>query len=145
MYLYIYIYRLHSQTEVTSRGQNYLSIAKGSQLLLLEVHRTACRTLPGWRLLGQQGEAVGWGWGSHDVLGDSRKTLLMRTTPWHKPTIWAWFIPPSHAYFRNGLLLAFQHDTMFIFTKDVIDRQNYCNTDLVFASPWPFRGCTKPS
>ena len=25
------------------------------------------------------------------------------------------------------------------------NRQNYCNTNLVFDAPWPFRGCIKPS
>ena len=27
----------------------------------------------------------------------------------------------------------------------MINRQNYCNTNLVFDAPWPFRGCIKPS
>ena len=25
------------------------------------------------------------------------------------------------------------------------DQQNHCNTNLVFDSPWPFRGFTEPS
>ena len=30
-------------------------------------------------------------------------------------------------------------------SMDVSNRQIYGNTNFVFASPWPFRGCKKPS
>ena len=48
--------------------------------------------------------------------------------------LWCWFSGPLFLSYAPGVCI-----------KYMSNRQNYCNTNLVFDAPWPFRGCIEPS
>ena len=52
-------------------------------------------------------------------------------------------IPRNHGFVQWDLLIyTYTYTYTYIYMSK---RQNYCNTNLVFDAPWPFRGCIKPS